>query len=112
MGLPGTLYGAACRCRCIPLLSSSASGSSDCPLSAGGKAAQLVALQASGSLQHALTPMLSLQDWAYVVGKCFELTLEVNDAKHPPAQQLPELFADNLPALLRFAITAAFGGLR
>ena len=56
--------------------------------------------------------MLSLQDWAYVVGKCFELTLEVNDAKHPPAQQLPELFADNLPALLRFAITAAFGGLR
>ena len=47
-----------------------------------------------------------------MVGKCFELTLEVNDAKHPPAQQLPELFADNLPALLRFAITAAFGGLR
>ncbi len=72
--------------------------------------AQLVALQASGSLH--LTPTLSLQDWAYVVGKCFELTLEVNDAKHPPAQQLPELFADNLPALLRFAITAAFGGLR
>ena len=53
-----------------------------------------------------------LQDWAYVVGKCFELTLEVNDAKHPPAELLPELFVDNLPALLAFASTAALGGLR
>ncbi|KAK9830901.1 hypothetical protein WJX81_003069 [Elliptochloris bilobata] len=53
-----------------------------------------------------------MQDWNYLAGKCMELTLELSAAKGPPAALLPQLFADNLAALLAFPLAAAFGGLR
>ena len=41
-----------------------------------------------------------------------ELTLELSQNKWPPAEQLPQLFTDNLPALLALPVVAAFGGAR
>lgn len=53
-----------------------------------------------------------MQDWNYLAGDCMELTLELDAGKHPPAPKLPQLFAENLAALLAFPVAAAFGGLR
>ena len=47
-----------------------------------------------------------------MAGDCMELTLELDAGKHPPAPKLPQLFAENLAALLAFPVAAAFGGLR
>lgn len=52
------------------------------------------------------------QDWNYLAGECMELTLELSAGKGPLAAQLPQLFADNLNALLAYPLAAAFGGLR
>lgn len=41
-----------------------------------------------------------------------ELTLELAPDKWPPAQQLPHLFEENLPALLALPLVSAFGGVR
>ena len=53
-----------------------------------------------------------MQDWNYLAGECMELTLELSAGKSPSAAQLPQLFADNLAALLAYPLAAAFGGLR
>ena len=52
------------------------------------------------------------QDWNYIAGDCLELTLELAPHKWPPAEQLPGLFEDNLPALLALPLAACFGGVR
>lgn len=56
----------------------------------------------------------SMQDWNYVVGGCMELTLEVSMSKWPEESLLPELFQDNLPAMLEFikrSSVDAFSGI-
>lgn len=52
----------------------------------------------------------SMQDWNYIVGDCMELTLEVSMNKWPDAALLPELFEDNLPAMLEFVQRSAVEG--
>ncbi len=54
----------------------------------------------------------SMQDWNYVAASCLDLTLELSDTKWPPAQQLTDLFQDNLHAFLDYALVAALGGLK
>lgn len=56
----------------------------------------------------------SMQDWNYVVAGCMELTLEVSMSKWPKESLLPELFQDNLPAMLEFikrSSSDAFSGI-
>jgi hypothetical protein len=53
-----------------------------------------------------------MQDWSYVTGDTMELTLEVSQNKWPPQDMLPQLWEDNLPAMLEFPLAAALGGLR
>ena len=50
-----------------------------------------------------------MQDWNYLHAGCFELTLELSDAKWPPVAALPGVFADNLDALLAFPLLATAG---
>eukprot|EP00210_Caulerpa_lentillifera_P000762 g737.t1 len=52
----------------------------------------------------------SMQDFNYIVGDCFELTLELNEKKKPPASQLGRLWNENKQAFVDFALIAAFGG--
>jgi hypothetical protein len=39
-----------------------------------------------------------------------EVTLEVSQSKWPPESMLPQLFKDNLPAMLDFIKVSALGG--
>ena len=52
----------------------------------------------------------SMQDWNYVAGDCFELTLELSPGKWPAEGGLAQLWEDNRDALLHFPIVAALGG--
>lgn len=55
-------------------------------------------------------PMSAVQDWSYVAGSCFEITLELSDNKWPPEQGLAALWEDNRQALVDYALWAALGG--
>ncbi|XP_053669829.1 carboxypeptidase D isoform X3 [Anopheles nili] len=50
-----------------------------------------------------------MQDWSYVVGGAYELTLEVGCDKFPPASQLPEFWHQNREALLQYVEQAQHG---
>lgn len=50
-----------------------------------------------------------MQDWNYLAGGCFELTLELSQSKWPAAPRLPGLFVDNLDSLLAFPLVATAG---
>lgn len=50
-----------------------------------------------------------MQDWSYVVGGAYELTLEVGCDKFPPAAQLPEFWKQNREALLQYVEQAQHG---
>lgn len=50
-----------------------------------------------------------MQDWNYLAGGCFELTLELSENKWPPPPALPGLFHDNLESLLAFPLVATAG---
>ena len=52
-----------------------------------------------------------MQDWNYLAGQCMELTLELSQHKWPRPEQLPQLFDDNLPALLAYPMAGAYGGV-
>jgi carboxypeptidase D len=52
-----------------------------------------------------------MQDWAYVWRGTFEVTIELDDAKWPPASRLPQLWSDNLESLLAY-LERAREGLR
>lgn len=41
-----------------------------------------------------------MQDWNYIAGGCFELTLEISDEKWPKADELPTLFDYNRVSML------------
>jgi carboxypeptidase D len=43
-----------------------------------------------------------MQDWAYVWYGSFEVTIELDDVKWPPASRLPELWDDNLESMLAY----------
>ncbi|KAI7836828.1 hypothetical protein COHA_009329 [Chlorella ohadii] len=53
----------------------------------------------------------SMQDWNYIVGRCFELTLELSQSKWPEEAGLAALWEDNKDSLLAFPLVAAYGGL-
>lgn len=52
----------------------------------------------------------SMQDWNYLRAGCMEVTLEVSESKWPSESVLPQLFKDNLPAMLAYIKAAALGG--
>ncbi|KAM7518656.1 hypothetical protein LguiB_017618 [Lonicera macranthoides] len=41
-----------------------------------------------------------MQDWNYIYGGCFELTLEISDDKWPPAKELPTIWEFNKRSML------------
>ena len=43
-----------------------------------------------------------MQDFNYLATNSFEITLELNCEKFPPAKELPELWNDNKDALINF----------
>lgn len=51
-----------------------------------------------------------MQDYNYIVGDCFELTLELNEDKNPAASQLERLWNENKQAFVNFALVTALGG--
>ncbi|CAG9465131.1 unnamed protein product [Pedinophyceae sp. YPF-701] len=53
-----------------------------------------------------------MQDYSYLVGECFDLTLELSNAKHPPESTLHKVWKENADALLALPLEAGFGGLR
>uniref|UniRef100_A0A182KDH9 Peptidase M14 domain-containing protein n=1 Tax=Anopheles christyi TaxID=43041 RepID=A0A182KDH9_9DIPT len=50
-----------------------------------------------------------MQDWSYVTGGAYELTLEVGCDKFPPASQLPDFWKQNREALLQYVEQAQHG---
>ena len=52
-----------------------------------------------------------MQDWAYVWRGTFEVTIELDDVKWPPASRLPQLWSDNLESMLAY-LERARSGLR
>eukprot|EP00882_Tetradesmus_deserticola_P027297 GHRQ01030187.1.p1 GENE.GHRQ01030187.1~~GHRQ01030187.1.p1 ORF type:complete len:132 (+),score=29.75 GHRQ01030187.1:257-652(+) len=53
-----------------------------------------------------------MQDWDYLAASCMELTLELNNQKYPPANQLKKIWNENKDALVALPLTAALGGIR
>lgn len=51
-----------------------------------------------------------MQDYNYIVGDCFEVTLELNEKKNPAVSQLERLWNENKQAFINFALVTAFGG--
>ncbi|XP_029453084.1 carboxypeptidase M [Rhinatrema bivittatum] len=43
-----------------------------------------------------------MQDYNYVWGQCFEITLELSCCKYPPASELPDFWADNRDSLIEY----------
>ncbi|MBN3283026.1 CBPM Carboxypeptidase, partial [Polyodon spathula] len=43
-----------------------------------------------------------MQDYNYVYGQCFEITLELSCCKYPPADQLADFWQENRAALLAY----------
>ncbi|KAL9698071.1 hypothetical protein quinque_001512 [Culex quinquefasciatus] len=50
-----------------------------------------------------------MQDWSYIVGGAYELTLEVGCNKFPKAEELPAFWNQNREALLRYVEQAQHG---
>ncbi|XP_055606268.1 carboxypeptidase D-like [Uranotaenia lowii] len=50
-----------------------------------------------------------MQDWSYIVGGAYELTLEVGCTKFPKADELPSFWLQNREALLRYVEQAQHG---
>ncbi len=46
--------------------------------------------------------LTGMQDFNYLATNCFEITLELNCQKFPPASELETLWKDNVDALLHF----------
>uniref|UniRef100_I1PZH7 Peptidase M14 domain-containing protein n=1 Tax=Oryza glaberrima TaxID=4538 RepID=I1PZH7_ORYGL len=44
-----------------------------------------------------------MQDWNYIHGGCFELTLEISDVKWPKAAELPVIWEHNRMSMLNLA---------
>lgn len=57
------------------------------------------------------TVLGGMQDWNYIAADCFEITLELSEEKNPPPSTLPQLWNDNLQALLNYATESVFGGI-
>ncbi|XP_060101038.1 carboxypeptidase M [Heteronotia binoei] len=43
-----------------------------------------------------------MQDYNYIWGQCFEITLELSCCKYPPAEELPSFWNDNKMALIEY----------
>ncbi|XP_069485814.1 carboxypeptidase M isoform X5 [Ambystoma mexicanum] len=43
-----------------------------------------------------------MQDYNYVWGQCFEITIEISCCKYPPPSELPAFWTQNKPALLEY----------
>ncbi|XP_015886376.3 carboxypeptidase SOL1 isoform X3 [Ziziphus jujuba] len=52
-----------------------------------------------------------MQDWNYIHGGCFELTLEISDNKWPPAYELPTLWEYNRMSMLNLVLTLVQTGV-
>lgn len=52
-----------------------------------------------------------MQDWNYHYNNCMEVTLELSNAKNPPASTLPGFWNDNREAMLKY-LEAALVGIR
>lgn len=51
-----------------------------------------------------------MQDYNYVWGQCFEITLELSCCKYPPADQLEKFWRDNKVALIEYIKQVHLGG--
>ncbi|XP_023535515.1 carboxypeptidase SOL1 isoform X2 [Cucurbita pepo subsp. pepo] len=52
-----------------------------------------------------------MQDWNYIHGGCFELTLEITDNKWPPANELATIFEYNKLSMLNLVASLAQTGI-
>ncbi|KAL0903833.1 hypothetical protein M5K25_025886 [Dendrobium thyrsiflorum] len=52
-----------------------------------------------------------MQDWNYINGGCFELTLEISDEKWPKADELPTLFEYNRISMLNLVASLVKAGI-
>ncbi|KAG8069630.1 hypothetical protein GUJ93_ZPchr0006g40816 [Zizania palustris] len=52
-----------------------------------------------------------MQDWNYIHGGCFELTLEISDAKWPKAAELPVIWEHNRMSMLNLAASLVKTGV-
>jgi len=51
-----------------------------------------------------------MQDWMYVAGDAYELTLEISQDKHPARELIADRWAENRRALVRYPVLLAYGG--
>ncbi len=69
----------------------------------------LAALRCVRNGKYSITPIVSsCRIRNYLAGDCMELTLELSQHKWPVPQLLPQLFEDNLPAMLAYPLAGAF----
>ncbi|MFS7912825.1 putative metallocarboxypeptidase D [Helianthus anomalus] len=52
-----------------------------------------------------------MQDWNYIYGGCFELTLEISDNKWPPANELPTIWQYNKQSMLDLVASLVKSGV-
>jgi hypothetical protein len=53
----------------------------------------------------------SMQDYNYVMKGSYAITLEIGCWKHPPPQNLPQIWEDNRNSMLQFLLQAQIGML-
>ncbi|XP_052296673.1 carboxypeptidase SOL1 isoform X7 [Citrus sinensis] len=53
-----------------------------------------------------------MQDWNYIYGGCFELTLEISDDKWPSAEELPTIWEYNKMSMLNLVASLVKTGVR
>jgi len=51
-----------------------------------------------------------MQDYNYIWGQCFEITLELSCCKYPKADQLEQFWNDNKAALIEYMKQVHLGG--
>lgn len=52
-----------------------------------------------------------MQDFNYIWGQCFEITLELSCCKYPPQNELPSFWKDNQAALIEYMKQVHLGKL-
>ena len=52
-----------------------------------------------------------MQDWMYIVGDTYELTLEISESKHPPESYIRQVWEENRAAMVKYPLLVAYGGI-
>ena len=68
-----------------------------------------IGLQPFAAIDAVLLCAGGMQDYNYVRGSCYELTMEISCCKYPPVAELPDFWEANRPALINYLLQVHIG---